>query len=374
MLATIEALQGIKKECMEKKPAFAISALKWDEAEQKVAVDLGKKMKTQQRTSGWKTLLSRQRLVIGWSDGSTAEYPVLRPPVPMLDTSADCVDSGLEMRVYPKSFLHKVSKLVAEILALAEVAFDLSGTDGAYGNLRYLAHVQGVAHAKVLADPGGSTPVRGSILCQNHRNALVEASATSLLGLGVVNAMFSMASFLRMGGHFTRLGLASDVVSGTVIFRKGRPPKDAVLYSEEMLDFVLANHKAEREAHKRAGHDTRQSVSKANSRADNETRKADSKFRKSAQEYYKFVYYIDGQDVHFCVRESCCNNYDLSVCTSKAATLRREVLICGQPERPEQGKWTKLGAALDWQLQGRPNGFLKRVWKGVFGRIEVQYT
>ena len=146
----------------------------------------------------------------------------------MLDTSADCVGSGLEMRVYPKSFLNKVSKFTSDILKLAEVSPELSGTDGAYGNLRYLAHASSVAHSDTFAGPASSTPVRASILCQYHRNAIVEASATSPLRLGVVNAMFSIASFLGMGGHLTRLGLASDVLSGTVDLKKGNPPMEAV--------------------------------------------------------------------------------------------------------------------------------------------------
>ena len=216
MIAMIRLLTDILKQCRADQPWFAASALKWDEAEQKLAIDLGPNFEAKHTTSGWKTLLSRQRLLIGWSSGRVVEIPVLRPPVPLLDTSADCLDSGLHMRHYPKSYVKKSGELIGQILSTALVSFTLSGTDGAYGNLRLVAHEGDVAQSSVLEDPNGASTVYASILCQNHRNGLIEASATSLLGLGSVNAMCSMTGFLRMSGHFARLVLASDVVTTEV--------------------------------------------------------------------------------------------------------------------------------------------------------------
>ena len=107
------------------------------------------------------------------------------------------------------------------------------------------------ARTKVEKNPDGQDPLVASILCVNHRNGLVEASATSLLGMTAVNAMYSMAGFLRMSGHFSRLVLSGDVYSSDVILRRGAPPQACLDYNMELLDYVLVNHKAEKRAHSR---------------------------------------------------------------------------------------------------------------------------
>ncbi|MDP7304767.1 MAG: hypothetical protein QGG09_16800, partial [Pirellulaceae bacterium] len=104
------------------------------------------------------------------------------------------------MAHYPKSFLCKVEKLVGQILSTATIAFRLAGTDGAYGNLRLVAHQGDVSSRDVLENPDAFTALFASLLCQNHRNGLIEASATSLTGLAVVNAMRAQTGFLQMSG------------------------------------------------------------------------------------------------------------------------------------------------------------------------------
>ncbi len=366
MVATIHALEDLLRECKRDPPAFACSALKWDEAEQKLAIDLGPLFAAKHTTSGWKTLLSRHRVRVGWSSGRVVECPILRPPVPLLDTSAECLDSGLFMAHYPKSFLCKVEKLVGQILSTATIAFRLAGTDGAYGNLRLVAHQGDVSSRDVLENPDAFAALFASLLCQNHRNGLIEASATSLTGLAVVNAMRAQTGFLQMSGHFARLVLAGDVVSGEVVMRPGKAPKHLSLYQAEILDYTLSNHKAERAAHSRAF--------KATDNAHEHDARKMTKFNKSATELSKFIVFEDGQDVHYCGSASCCNNYDLETCKAEARRLRRDVLVPGVPERPEEGKWTKLGSALDFQILSRPNKFMLRAWRGAFGKIEVQYA
>ena len=169
-----------------------------------------------------------------------------------------------------------------------------------------------------------------------------------------------------MSGHFTRLVLASDVVSAGVELKRGRAPKDLQLWNAEVLDYTLANHKAERAAHSRSFRPTDDE--------DDESMKKTSRFQLAATELFKFIVFEDGRDVHHCSSDSCCGGYSLAKCKAKAQRLRREVVVASIPERPEPGKWTKLGSALDWQVLARPNGFLQRIWAGAFGKIEVSYT
>ena len=152
----------------------------------------------------WDTCLSRQTLVIGWSAGEVVEYPLLRPPAPLLDTTSGSIYEGLTMFLYSKSYIARLHALVVRILDSAEVGFELFGSDGAYSNLRLLAHLGHVRHQALQASPEKEGTLFDSSLCMNHRAGLVEGSAVAMMTLKLVATLYATSCFLRMGNHFSR--------------------------------------------------------------------------------------------------------------------------------------------------------------------------
>ena len=94
----LDSLGQLLAICVEDRPLFAIGGLKFDEATQKLALQLSSSLKAKHQASSWNTALSRQILAVGWQNGQVIAIPVIRPPVPILDTSASAICEALEAR------------------------------------------------------------------------------------------------------------------------------------------------------------------------------------------------------------------------------------------------------------------------------------
>ena len=191
-------------------------------------------------------------LVIGWGTGEVVEYPLLRPPAPLLDTTSGSIHEGLTMSLYPKSYIACLHALVVRILDSAEVGFELFGSDGAYSNLRLLAHLGHARHHALQASPEKEGTLFDSSLCMNHRAGLVEGSAVAMMTLKCVATLYATSCFLHMGNHFSRLVLSSDFFASKIAVRaRSTPPQFAKDYNEELLSYFRDNHKREKGLHSR---------------------------------------------------------------------------------------------------------------------------
>ena len=74
MELTLDLLRDLKAKCLLEQPLLVVSGIKFDEAEQKLSLDLGSDYRRQHTQSGWKTFLSRQRLVICWPSGVLCNF------------------------------------------------------------------------------------------------------------------------------------------------------------------------------------------------------------------------------------------------------------------------------------------------------------
>ena len=156
------------------------------------------------------------------------------------------------MFLFPKQYVRQARLKVKSILALADLPFDTYGSDGAYGNFKLVAHLQDVALGNVLASfASGDSMMNVHRLCLNHRNGLVEGSAATCVEPGLVSSMYSMVDILRMGGHFARLCIASDLSTFKIELIRGKPPKHLHNYNDEALDYLLSNYQAEQNAQSR---------------------------------------------------------------------------------------------------------------------------
>lgn len=157
--------------------------------------------------------------------------------------------------------------------------------------------------------------------------------------------------------------LAADVGTASVELKRGDPPQHLIDYNQEMLGYLLCNYKAERRAHT-GKHSSSSELHEV----------IPSKYRRSAEKFFAFVYLADnGEEVHYCRSTSCCSGYDITVCHAEARKLKREVLLHAMPDKPENGKWTKLGNAIDFQVANRPGKRLHKAWCAAFSHIEVKY-
>ena len=160
----------------------------------------------------------------------------------MLQLGADANSAwqALNAWAWPSSYIAQVRCHITRIMKSAKIAFDLFGSDGAYSNLKLAAGVAAVRHAAINRDHSCKTPVTGSILCGNHRNGLIEGSVVGMAGPNLVANSYCCSNFLRMGGHFARLRLASDNHSALVVVRpRSAPPVYAKRFNDQLCNLRL---------------------------------------------------------------------------------------------------------------------------------------
>ena len=142
---------------------------------------------------------------------------------------------------------------------------------------------------------------------------------------------------------------------------RSTPPQFAKDYNEELLSYFRDNHKREKGLHSRkfvklGAEDTGRHATQI------------------AARFYSFVYIDEnGDEVHYCPDPKCCRGFGSDVTIKESKKLHRQFMFPAIPERPEQGKWTKLGLCFDWHVHARSGNFLRKAWEPAFRNIQIKY-
>ena len=155
---------------------------------------------------------------------------ILRPLVPVVATSAECLDSGLfhADAVQPYNDWDR---------AMAHLATDDVfhwDADGATSNDKLIAHEMACAPASRLCSKK---------TCGNHHNNLVEYGTIDSCDADILPSMYRTALLLRMGGSFLRCIQACEVFAKRVrIVRGRRAPAGSNVFGEALRDFAVRSH------------------------------------------------------------------------------------------------------------------------------------
>lgn len=333
--------------------------------------------------SSWNVLVSSQRFAWCSSrpDAGHTWYQAdfTRPNVPIATDAAECLMDGLYCLKAVEHF-SDLELAGAQAATITIAHFDL---DGHAANARLVAGRRATLLAQVDPDSGRSllTSVRH---CGNHANNLVEGCVVQCIGPAVFAWLYMTSTFLSMGGNFLRLIHATPkLVSKHLRVVRG-PPLDAAsperLAAAEARDYSTMNFKA--------FCDTTQTDEPWTSDDDDDDRHDgkgnQSKGRKPRHaayhkawdrflEFWNGEVWHDGPMVHFCADESCCQGFDKGVCERRAVDSIVGLLWRSQPVLPTKGKWTTLGAALDWHMtaSGLASTFAK-VFPLAFQRLTLR--
>ena len=231
---------------------------------------------------------------------------------------------------------------------IADTAFDFREGDNATGNDFY-------AEFSRQAEAGRSPALFGWKVCGNHANQVVEGNAVVAAGLRpngeqsipILNDLYAMTLFLRMGGHFSRLVLSiHGYVKVKLRLDLGSPPAGAAAFAEEVTDYIVCQY----------------------TRAADRSPKAIAAFTMNVQKMFKNLNGLPGQHGELVV-------YTRGLVLEFAAVNQEvsdsivQVLFRMVPDVPQGNKWTKLGPCLDFYHCANLFGILCGVQKIAFRKI-----
>ena len=227
-----------------KQPLFLIRHLKWDETT--LWTSLNPDQASDRVRSSWEIMVARQRIVLGWADGSCAILRIVMPPVALL--------AGGAHHMYYALQYHPTYKAVQEMLELlGRHAFhrvQIYESDGAYANERLIAHL--IQKNKQMGEAGdmfGSGKYLVHVKCQNHQSQLINVALVAAAGNNILNRMYGMTVYIRNLGNWLRLKQALFTwVDENLCFMDDVMSPDDVHHHPamlEMIDFLRTKHYSE---------------------------------------------------------------------------------------------------------------------------------
>ena len=157
MIGELEAM------CVVEPPMFVASLLSFDEATQRVVLDVAPSLTASQNTTAVHTMVSHRSLQVGWPDGREAFIEIPLSPEPCLDTGASSLWEAIHS---PSS--HELRGMIDRILETAtSMRLEGYGSDGAASNFKLLAHTFQVLEdrKKTSSFSGAQLFVRSPALC-----------------------------------------------------------------------------------------------------------------------------------------------------------------------------------------------------------------
>lgn len=226
---------------------YSMTSFRFDETQERLALPVDPGLAPHQQESSWHVLVARRCSGFGFvlPDGSEQKlfFQSLLPNVPLTTTTAAAIYDGL--------WCHPVVQRLAgciEGMALTarsgvrHFAFYVAECDQASSNSKLIAHrFDQVAQAH----PGVMCAHR---YCSCHEVSLVETCSVLLLGIQLINSMYSIAAVIRSRGYFVRLLRAvRRSVDKCIVVRplSGRPSEFSMqrVYAHELADFSCSQYK-----------------------------------------------------------------------------------------------------------------------------------
>lgn len=317
-------------------PCFFIRHLKWDETSlwTSVNADLDERRRV---ASSWEVMVVRQRIILGWMDGSVAIIRLVMPPAVLLSGSAQNIYYAL--RHHP---LHRaVQDLVDRLGDLCWHRGLVLESDAAYANDRLVGYLL----QRNKTDPRKSHLVHGKY--QNHQSQLVNVSLLSIAGHNLLSRMYGLAVFIRNLGNWLRLKQAlRSWVEDTLIFDQcvmdvgsGAEPQNshhpAIL---ELVSYLRHNRKVE-----------------------SQTGEGSAAFERAVHDFLDM--FNSNTELmtpcHRCSHHSVPHHqrhcFDRSEAVRKCVEALTNMFLNAMPSVPAPNKWTTLYPCLDpWHFYG-PN-------------------
>ena len=224
-----------------------IQTLAFDETQEKLHLPIHPNLAPQLQRSSWHVLVSRSTAVLAFpgaadSDdehgpllGRSFRMQLLRPTVPLISTSAECLFEGL-FRVDGVAAFTNFEQCGYEASNISICHWD---TDGHFGNLKLAAKYFASLPTNTLAS---------HMVCMLHSGKLVETAVLGALDLRIVSAFYSLSLLFKMGGHFLRfIHVLPAVVQPPFLQIRHDPPPScssaAGLFKTEVLNYLWANYK-----------------------------------------------------------------------------------------------------------------------------------
>lgn len=353
------------------RPVVVAIGLAWDETSEKFKLPLHAGLNPEQVRSAWHVLVSCAEYLVGIADEGGQHhsrfFQVLRPPVPLLTTSAGCLMQGLFCMLAQQCFQNFQEAAVA----YAKFVFISLDRDGASSNDRMVAAFGSALPSEVLLTDR---------VCGNHSTNLVESAVIGGHWMSLLGRMYSVALLLRQGAYFLRLvhsvgGVVDAAVAGGAILHRVPPPAGASEYARAMGDFVLRNLRSIMAFRKRATvHDDSDNEDGAESDPFNKRRDKSAAAWLSAWQEFTSVFNgpLWGPLRHYCADRSCCNGFDVETTKAKMRHALAGLTFRVMPCVPVKAKWTKTLPCIAWFVMAVAcMPCLQSAWPLAFGRMSV---
>ena len=185
----------------------------------------------EQAASSPHNILQKSRFMVIVFEDATVEIPILCTPTKLNGGDANALLDGLEFTP-PDDRIVAILHEFEQLPCFCTVTW---GIDGAYSNERLYAYSEQVAGA----------PAMHKLLCQNHRQHLIEVTAKACIGKPIVDTIFDTATLMRSGGfHLRFCGSVLTALRTTFVrWHAGRTPLSLRSHSfgEELKKFSVEN-------------------------------------------------------------------------------------------------------------------------------------
>ena len=194
------------------------------------------------------------RVNLRWTWSITADNEVVRcfslplvvPPVVVLGTSAAQLWHGL----WYHPLTRPIMSAIAILASLSKRSMSVVVTDDAAANAKL------DSFWRQLCEQAGEFHCR--LPCMMHQLHLASVSVVQGTdhGKSLVNTLYSASLLLRMGGNFFRLHHSTTSVVALATKTIGEPPRDAIEFAAELLDYVAVNYRSVSSRAREAGRST----------------------------------------------------------------------------------------------------------------------
>ena len=194
------------------------------------------------------------RVNLRWTWSITADNEVVRcfslplvvPPVVVLGTSAAQLWHGL----WYHPLTRPIMSAIAILASLSKRSMSVVVTDDAAANAKL------DSFWRQLCEQAGEFHCR--LPCMMHQLHLASVSVVQGTdhGKSLVNTLYSASLLLRMGGNFFRLHHSTTSVVASATKTIGEPPRDAIEFAAELLDYVVVNYRGVSSRAREAGRST----------------------------------------------------------------------------------------------------------------------
>ena len=173
------------------------------------------------------------------------------------------------------------------------------------------------------------------ILCMNHQVHLVEDAVSKMVCILWLKRMYCYSSLLTMGGHMTMIKMSvNKVISTRLVIRRGEPPPQYKETANIIIDYYSYVYG--------------QFKTRAADRRQQERMQA---LRMKHRGLWQAFFALFNGNIFDCnVIEFWTSDVQVDRDQVIAALVRAtlSLIVNATMTRPEGGKWTKLGPALDW--------------------------